>query len=122
MQPFWEALVDFGADVVLAAHDHHYERFGPLDPEGRPDPERGLRSFIVGTGGRSHLKLPPSRHPGSEIADYATFGILRLELHEGWYEWEFMPVTDEPQAAFTDRGSAQCHDYRPATTASLEGA
>ena len=110
MEPFWQALFDFGADLVLAAHDHHYERFAPLDPEGRMDPERGLRSFIVGTGGRSHLKLPPERHPASEAADDTTFGILRLDLHDGWYEWAFIPVIDGSPTAFTDHGSARCHE------------
>src|SRR4029079_18194995 len=35
MQPLWEALAEAGADVVVAAHEHHYERFTPLDPAGQ---------------------------------------------------------------------------------------
>jgi hypothetical protein len=110
MQPFWEALVDAGADLVVAAHDHHYERFIPMDPKGRPDEERGLRSFVVGTGGRSHRQLPKTRRAGSEVANDDTFGVLRLELHDGGYAWDFVPETDEPLSAFTDAGSASCHD------------
>jgi acid phosphatase type 7 len=113
LQPLWDALVDAGADLVLAAHDHHYERFIPMDSRGQPDSERGLRSFVVGTGGRSHLQLPEVRHSGSEVANDTTFGVLRLELHDGWYAWEFVPEIGpgtDATAAFTDAGSSVCHD------------
>ena len=54
MQPIWQALYDAGAEVVLSGHDHHYERFAPQAPDGSSDPQRGIREFVVGTGGRSH--------------------------------------------------------------------
>jgi acid phosphatase type 7 len=113
MQPFWQALADAGADVVLAAHQHHYERLTPMDPGGQPDSAHGLRSFVVGTGGRSHLQLPETRRVGSEVANDDTFGVLRLELQNGGYAWEFVPeIGDETDASavFTDAGSAACHD------------
>ena len=47
----WRVLHDFDVDVVLAGHDHLYERFAPQDPDGRPDPTRGIRQFTIGTGG-----------------------------------------------------------------------
>ena len=40
-----------GADVVLNGDAHNYERFAPQDPSGNPDPARGIRAFVVGTGG-----------------------------------------------------------------------
>ena len=113
MQPFWEALADAGADLVIAAHHHHYERFIPMNPQGQPDNEHGLRSFVVGTGGRSHLQLPETRRAGSEVANDDTFGVLRLQLHDGGYTWEFVPeIGNETAVAsvFTDAGSAECHD------------
>jgi acid phosphatase type 7 len=113
MQPLWEALAEAGADVVVAAHEHHYERFTPMDPAGQPDSAHGLRSFVVGTGGRNHLQLPETRRAGSEFANDDTFGVLRLELHDGGYAWEFVPeIGKETDAAavFTDAGSSQCHD------------
>jgi acid phosphatase type 7 len=51
----WQTLHDAGADVVLAGHEHLYERFGPRGRNGevvRSEPG-GMRSFVVGTGGRS---------------------------------------------------------------------
>ena len=100
----WQALYDGGADLVLSGHEHHYERLGPLDPSGRPDPVRGLRSFVVGTGGMSHYGFG-TPVPGSEVRDARTFGVLRLALAEGSFRWRFLPVEGE---SFTDTGSASC--------------
>ena len=68
--------------MVLAGHDHDYERFAPLDPEGRPDAERGVRSFVVGTGGRSFYPFP-RQLPGSEVRMGESFGVLVLTLGAG---------------------------------------
>jgi hypothetical protein len=35
-----------------------YERFALQDPDGRPDPTRGIREFVVGTGGAIALSVP----------------------------------------------------------------
>ena len=40
MQPLWSAAVRAGADIVLNAHDHDYERFEPLDETGESGPRR----------------------------------------------------------------------------------
>ena len=48
LTPFWDALYDAGADLIVNGHDHDYERFAPLDPAGEPDPERGIREFVAG--------------------------------------------------------------------------
>ena len=49
--PDWTALYNAGADVVVTAHDHLYERFAPSNASGGVDPARGIREFVVGTGG-----------------------------------------------------------------------
>src|SRR4029453_4602124 len=36
-KPLFQLLYDFNADVVINAHDHVYERFGPQNPEGVRD-------------------------------------------------------------------------------------
>jgi acid phosphatase type 7 len=105
LEPLWEALYKAGADVVLSGHEHNYERFAPQDPEGRADPERGIREFVVGTGGKSHY---PIVNPiaNSEVHNDETYGVLKLTLHPHSYEWEFAPVEGE---SFTDSGSGRCH-------------
>ena len=105
MADLWTALAEGGVDVALAGHDHVYERFAPLDARGRPDAERGIRSFTVGTGGRSHYEFVHV-HPASEVRNADTFGVLKLTLHPGSYDWEFVPVDG---ASFHDAGSSRCH-------------
>jgi hypothetical protein len=104
---FMQALYDGGADVVLVAHDHNYERYAPLDPTGQIDPDHGIRQFIVGMGGRSHYQFQ-SIHPHSEARNADTFGVLKLTLHPQSYEWTFVPAWGD--GPYTDTGAAACHD------------
>jgi LysM repeat protein len=100
----WQALYDYGADVVLSGHDHLYERFMPLNPALEPDPEHGIRQFIVGTGGHDHFDFR-NILPVSEVRDNEAWGVLKLTLHPDSYDWEFLPI---PGQTFTDKGSAPC--------------
>ena len=90
----WAALSEAGADVVLGGHDHHYERF---------DPDRGIRQFVVGTGGRS-LYPTVGAEDRSVVRNSNTFGVLALTLRESSYSWRFVPSV----GTFTDEGSARC--------------
>jgi hypothetical protein len=102
---FWRDLYAAGADLVLNGNNHFYERFGPQDPGGKADPARGVREFIVGTGGRSHQPLDAPL-ANSQVRDDRTFGFLELTLLPGGYDWRFVP---EPGSTFTDSGSGTCH-------------
>ena len=82
--------MEAGADVVLTGHDHHYERFAPLDADGNVDRARGIRSFVVGTGGRSHQRTV-NRKPYSESSNTDTYGVLFLSLGPTGYGWAFQP-------------------------------
>jgi hypothetical protein len=105
MADTWTLLYSEGADVVISGHDHHYERFAPLDAEGAVDQTHGIREFIVGTGGAT--LFPVFRvAPGSEVRDLQTFGLLQLTLREGSYDWTFRPVAG---GTFTDSGNGTCH-------------
>jgi 3',5'-cyclic AMP phosphodiesterase CpdA len=108
MRDVWELLYQAGAEIVLAGHDHDYERFAPQDANGRLDAARGLRQFVVGTGG---AYATPFRWPlaNSEARDANHFGVLRLRLLDGAYEWEFMPAGELEPGARPDRGRGQCH-------------
>jgi acid phosphatase type 7 len=101
---FWRALYEANADVVLAGHDHDYERFAPQTPSGELDRARGIREFVVGTGGKS-LRTFPTVRPNSVARDVTSFGVLELTLGNGAYAWRFRPAV----GSFTDRGSARCH-------------
>lgn len=104
MRHVWHTLHEAGADVVLVAHDHLYERFAPQDANGRSDPARGLRQFTVGTGG-AHLYEAKTVLPNSELR-LSAHGVLRLTLRADSYDWQFVPV---PGTSASDFGTGQCH-------------
>jgi hypothetical protein len=104
-RPFWQALYDADADVVVNGHDHDYERFAPQNPAGEVDAARGIREFVVGTGGKNHRPFhPPDRN--SEVRNADTFGVLKLTLRAHGYEWLFVP---EAGKTFADSGTGTCH-------------
>jgi hypothetical protein len=100
----WEALYDDGVELALAGNDHNYQRWKPIDDEGEVDSARGIRSFVVGTGGKTPDGL--GAHPNVEIANAGTPGVLKLTLKQGGYDWQFVPVAGK---TFTDSGSGTCH-------------
>ncbi|MCC7032050.1 MAG: metallophosphoesterase [Acidobacteria bacterium] len=104
LRPIWDVLHAAGVEVVVSGHDHHYERFAPQDPSGRPDLARGVRQFVAGTGG-AHLYPVGAPRPNSE-ARASVWGVLKFTLHSAGYDWEFIPVAGQ---TFRDFGSAPCH-------------
>jgi hypothetical protein len=103
MRALWNVLYAAGADVMVAGHEHFYERFAPQDADGRRDDVRGIRQFIAGTGGAPY-------YPFKKIAENSevrsrTHGVLKLVLHRDSYEWEFIPSEG---LSFSDRGRGRC--------------
>jgi hypothetical protein len=106
--PMWQALYDAGAELVLAGHNHTYERFAPQEAMGRANDSFGIRQFVVGTGGRS-ISTMTVRRANSE-ATSGTFGVIKLSLGETGYAWRFVPIQG---SSFSDSGSASCHGPPP---------
>lgn len=109
LRQLWQDLYRAHADLVLNGHEHSYERFAPQDPYGNLDEKRGIREFVVGTGGRDHgpLGFPI---PNSQVRNAETFGVLKLTLSAGKYAWEFVPVEG---STFRDSGEGACHNWKP---------
>jgi hypothetical protein len=105
MQEIWETLFNANADVVLVGHSHDYERFAPMNANGGLDRTRGMRQFVVGTGGAFFTGISTAK-PNSEVRQNNTFGVLRLTLHPTSYDWRFNPETGK---SFGDTGSEVCH-------------
>jgi hypothetical protein len=105
VQGLWQALYDYGAELVLVGHDHDYERFAPMNASGDADPTFGVREIVVGTGGRSHYAFG-STQPNSEVRNNTAWGILKLTLRSNSYDWQFLPVAGQ---TFSDSGSTACH-------------
>jgi hypothetical protein len=105
MKAIWQALYDFDADVVLNGHEHDYERFAPQDPDGQLDLKRGIREFVVGTGGRTERGHFFGRH-NSDYQEKGVFGVLKLTLYSKSYEFNFIRGSDKK---ILDSGSEACH-------------
>jgi calcineurin-like phosphoesterase family protein len=104
MRDVWRVLYDSNVDLVLSAHDHHYERFAPMDHDGRLDSARGIREFVLGTGG-ALMRAPTRVRQNSETIGMS-WGVLVLTLSIGGYTWEFLSVEG---GSFSDSGFGQCH-------------
>lgn len=98
----WRLLYEHDVDIVLAGHDHLYERFAPQDPNGHRDPDRGIRQFIAGTGG-APLDSPIRVHPNSEVR-WSAYGVLHLVLRPDGYTWTFLTAGGAP----ADTGAGRC--------------
>jgi 3',5'-cyclic AMP phosphodiesterase CpdA len=100
----WKILYETGVDVVVGGHDHNYERFAPQDPDGNPDPQRGIRQFVVGTGGAGVYAFKDLAE-NSEVRQNKSYGVIKFTLRPGNYDWEFVTAKGEP---FEDQGTSQC--------------
>jgi hypothetical protein len=99
---FWDILYAGNADVVLNGHLHNYSRFAPQDASGHVDAARGVRQFIVGTGGRSLFSLDGTKNVEKTAKAY---GLLEIRLHETSYNWKFVNTS----GTILDSGTASCH-------------
>jgi Calcineurin-like phosphoesterase len=103
LRDIWELMYNLGGDVVIAGHDHLYERHAPVNTDQRPDDAKGIRQFTVGTGGAPLYNQV--RHALNSEYFAATFGMLRLKLDPALYEWQFMDMNGN----VIDRGLNVCH-------------
>jgi hypothetical protein len=101
-----KTLYAAGAEVLLVGHQHIYERFAPMNPSTSAVDANGLRQFIVGTGGKSSSTLATTPPANAEARNKGTYGVLKLMLHAGSYDWQFVP---EAGKTFTDSGTQMCH-------------
>jgi hypothetical protein len=104
-RPFWDALYAANADLILVGHDHTYERFAPQNPSGQLDTARGIREFVVGTGGAGLYAFPTIR-PNSQVRQNSVWGVIKLTLHASSYDWKFEPIAGQ---TFAESGSQTCH-------------
>jgi hypothetical protein len=104
VSPIWKALYDGGADVILGGHSHQYERFAKTRWDGTRNATRGIRHFVVGTGGGIKMDFTSPPHPASQVR-ISTHGVLKLTLWPDRYAWQFIGVTGQ----ILDSGEEACH-------------
>jgi hypothetical protein len=103
LRDVWELMYNLGGDVMVAGHDHVYERHAPVNADQRRDDAKGIRQFTAGTGG-APLYNRARNGLNSEIF-IATWGMLRFKLDPALYEWQFIDLN----GAVLDQGLAVCH-------------
>jgi len=103
LRDVWELMYNLGADVVIAGHDHLYERHAPVNTDQRRDDAKGIRQFTVGTGGAPLYNKVRNALNSEFLA--SNFGMLRLKLDPALYSWEFMDMNGN----VLDRGLNVCH-------------
>jgi acid phosphatase type 7 len=106
MRPLFTILYDAGADLVLSGHNHQYERFYPQTPTGAPSSSRGIRQFVVGTGGAGLYGFLSTPARNSQKRYNGGYGVLKLTLNDASYSWRFISVAGK---TFSDAGSTSCH-------------
>src|SRR4051794_15821867 len=104
LESIWRTLYHYRTDIVLAGHDHVYERFRAQDADGRATTS-GISEFVVGSGGKEHYAMRQIK-PNSVTHDDHTFGVLELTLGRSGYAWRFVPL---PPGRFQESGRASCH-------------
>ncbi|MFK0245459.1 metallophosphoesterase [Amycolatopsis azurea] len=105
VNPFFQALYDAKADLVVVGHDHNYQRFAPSRPDGTRDDVNGVRQLLIGTGGRGYYSFDQSSAAVQEKGNTNTFGVSRLTLTATDYRSDFVPVSGR---TFTDTTSGKC--------------
>jgi acid phosphatase type 7 len=109
MQPLFKVLHAAGVDVVLGGHAHNYERFALQDPNGKLDRARGVRQFVVGTGGAFYTSVGTPK-PNSQVRQANTYGVLLMTLHPTSYDWQFVSAASR---RVTDSGTQSCTGLLP---------
>lgn len=109
VDPLWEALYAAGADVVLNGHSHNYQRWRPQDPDGDRDRSRGIRQFVVGTGGSRLYAIPDGPWPANlAVAQADAFGVLWITLKAAGYRWAWRSAAGQPDFADASGRVASC--------------
>jgi hypothetical protein len=108
LAPFWSLFAAHGIEIVLNGHIHDYERWQPLNANGRPLSD-GVTQIVVGTGGES-LSALYRPNPGVR-ATWSGPGALRLRLYPDRAEFAFSSTADPtaPLDSSASAGPITCH-------------
>jgi hypothetical protein len=111
MKPLWQALETHGPALVFSGHNHVYERFPPLDAEGKPtDVAMGVQQFVIGPGGAkpTDKEKDDAKGPASMVfhggAQHIGFFVLQPD---GSCAFTVKSVSKEGTTAVVDKGKFQ---------------
>ncbi len=105
LHPLFSVMFEGGVDLVLAGHDHDYERFAPMNPAGMADTVRGMTQIVVGTGGGELRGFRTPRVHNSAYSIQGHFGVIKLTLGAGAWRSAFIDTAGR----VWDRSGGTCH-------------
>ena len=103
MGPFFQALYDGHADLVMSGHDHDYERYAPMNPSKVRDDAHGVVQIVSGEGGKNHYNVTGGANTLAK--DNTSYGYTRLTLHETTATGQFVSAV----GTYTDSFTVTCH-------------
>jgi len=105
MRGVYQVLHEAGVELVLAGHEHHYERFAPMTAAGVVDTVGGITQIIIGTGGAElrGLRTPLAANSLYQIQGH--HGVLKLTLGAGAWRSAFI----DARGRVWDRSGGSCH-------------
>jgi hypothetical protein len=115
LKPYNQAEFNAGVDIQLNGHDHDYQRFYPINPNGVRDDANGITTFVAGIGGEDNRT--GSQESAAQAASAVfldTFpgdnghaiGVIQFILHTTSADYTLYDAND---GSILDQGTVNCH-------------
>lgn len=109
MKPFWDTLYSHGPAIVITGHNHIYERFAPMNSDGKKVPEtEGIQEFVISPGGANPVndKLENAKGPESEKFHGGTQHVGFFTLFaDGGFTYTIQSVSGNGTTEVVDKGA-----------------
>jgi hypothetical protein len=115
LKPLNQAEFNAGVDIQLNGHDHDYQRFYPINPNGVQDNANGITTFVAGIGGQDGRSGSQTSIAQAVSAVYLdTFpggagnaiGVIQFILHATSADYT---LYDANNGSILDQGTVNCH-------------
>jgi hypothetical protein len=115
LKPLNQAEYNAGVDIQLGGHDHDYQRFYPINPNGVRDDAKGITTFVAGIGGQDGRTGSQTSIAQAASAIYLdTFpggaghaiGAIQFVLHTNSADYTLYDAND---GSILDQGTVICH-------------
>jgi hypothetical protein len=115
LKPLNQAEYTAGVDIQINGHDHDYQRFHPIDPNGVQDNTNGITTFVAGIGGQDTRTGSQESIAQAASAVYLdTFppdsshaiGVIQFILHATSADYT---LYDANNGSILDQGTVLCH-------------
>jgi hypothetical protein len=115
LKPLNQAEFNAGVDIQLNGHDHDYQRFYPINPNGVRDDANGITTFVAGIGGQDGRSGSQESIAQDASAVYLdsfpgggghAIGVIMFVLHATSADYTLYDAND---GSILDQGTVVCH-------------